>query len=59
MPARSQAADTTVHRVPDATTEVVGVYEGVAPGDQFYFVGNDLDDDPGDHVVRAIRVFVW
>jgi hypothetical protein len=50
--------DTIVHPAPDASTQVVGTYEGVAPGDQFYFVGTTLSPSPGHRIVQAVRIFV-
>ena len=49
---------TIVHPLPDTSTQVVGTYEGVAPGDQFYFVGTTLSPSPGHRIIQAIRIFV-
>ncbi len=50
--------NTIVHTLPDTSTQVVGTFEGVVPGDQFYFVGTTLSSSPGRPIVQAVRIFV-
>jgi hypothetical protein len=50
--------NTIVHPLPDASTQVVGRYDGVAPGDEFYFGGTTINASPGHRIVQAVRIFV-
>jgi hypothetical protein len=50
--------DTVVHPFPDGTTEVVGVFDGVAPGDRFYVVGAAVRPETPAPIVHAVRIFV-
>jgi hypothetical protein len=34
-------------------------FEGVQPGDWFYFVGDNLHGDSSPRVIRAIRIYAW
>ena len=50
--------NTVVHSAPDGATRSVGIYDGFAVGDRFYFVGTTLSSTPGHRIVQAVRVFL-